>query len=429
MDDIYDIAVAGAGFSGLMVVANMMRGKGKKPRIFWADPESDWGFGLAYSTYESCHLLNVRADRMGAWADGIDDFWRWLQKHYPGEYSAESFVPRMIYGDYLGTIREKVDKVPLEQARIDKAKREGDAWRLNLGKRTVYAKHLVIATGNPPIASLGWPETEKHVENFWRWRLDGGSAQFLNAGSTIVIAGMGLTAADAVLSLLQDGYKGKIICVSPHGHWPEVHDAVKPYDAAAMVERMRVSPTALDYLRILRAHATEQNWCDVIDSLRPHTVALWQALPDGEKGRFMRHLWSRWNIHRHRMAPEIRTRIEGSGQVETLAGRIVKTADDGTVAIRMRGGKQILDIKAALVLNCTGPSYRRMVDENPLLRSLKEQGCIKAGPLGLGIATPDGGGVHAIGTVLLGERLETTAVPDLRGQAAELAKQLITYNC
>ncbi len=424
MDDIYDIAVAGAGFSGLMVVANLMRGKGPKPRIFWADPESDWGFGLAYSTYESCHLLNVRADRMGAWADGIDDFWRWLQKHYPGGYTADSFVPRMIYGDYLGTIREKFDKVPLEQARIDKAKREDDVWRLTLGKRMVHARHLVIATGNPSIASLGWPETEKYVANFWRWRLDGGSAQFLDANSTIVIAGMGLTAADAVLSVLQDGYKGKIICVSPHGHWPEVHDAVKPYDPAAMVEAMQSSPKALHYLRILRAYADETNWRGVIDSLRPHTVVLWQALPDNEKTRFMRHLWSRWNIHRHRMAPEIKARIEGGGQVEALAGRIVKAEDDGTMTIRLRGEAQGTDIKAGLVLNCTGPSYRRMVDENPLLRSLKEQGYVIAGPLGLGIATPDVTGLHAVGTVLLGERFETTAAPDLRGQAFDLSEKI-----
>lgn len=420
MDDIYDIAVAGAGFSGLMVVANLMRRKGPKPRIFWADPESDWGFGLAYSTYESCHLLNVRADRMGAWADGIDDFWRWLQKHYPGEYAADSFVPRMIYGDYLGTIRETFDKVPLEQARIDKAKREGDVWRLTLGKRTVYTRHLVIATGNPPIASLGWPETEKYVANFWRWRLDGGSAQFLDANSTIVIAGMGLTAADAVLSVLQDGYKGKIICVSPHGHWPEVHDAVTTYDAAAMVEAMRSLPAALHYMRILRAHANRDNWRSVIDSLRPHTVALWQALPEIEKARFMRHLWSRWNIQRHRMAPEIKTRIEGSGQVEIIAGRIMKAAENGTVTIKKRGAKVTKDIKATLVLNCTGPSYRRMVDENPLLRSLKEQAYLKPGPLGLGVATPDVPGLYAVGTVLLGERLETTAVPDLRGQVIKI---------
>jgi uncharacterized NAD(P)/FAD-binding protein YdhS len=418
MDDIYDIAVAGAGFSGLMVVANIMRGKGPKPRIFWADPESDWGFGLAYSTYESCHLLNVRADRMGAWADGIDDFWRWLQKHHRDAFEAHDFVPRMIYGDYLATIREAFDKVPLEQARIDKAKREGDVWRLNIGKRQVYAKHLVIATGNPPIASLGWPDNPIYIANFWRWRLDGGSAQFVPEDGTIVIAGMGLTAADAVLSVLQDGFKGRIVCVSPHGHWPEVHHMVAPYaQSAALVEQLNTKATALHYLRVLRDHATDKNWRDVVDSLRPHTLALWQALPDTEKARFMRHLWSRWNIHRHRMAPQIRERMTESKQIELIAGRIVETAENGSVKIRLRGGAGVKEVKAALVVNCTGPSYRRMVDENPLLRSLKEQGYVKAGPLGLGIATPDGPGLSAIGTVLLGERFETTAVPDLRGQA------------
>jgi uncharacterized NAD(P)/FAD-binding protein YdhS len=125
------------------------------------------------------------------------------------------------------------------------------------------------------------------------------------------------------------------------------------------------------------------------------------------------------------MAPEIAKTIQASGQVEIIAGRIVEAKEGGTVVIRPRGEKTTREIKAVKVLNCTGPSYRKMLDQNPLLSSLKGGGYIKPGPLGLGIAAPDPEtGLYAIGTLLLGEMLETTAVPELRAQAAEIAKAL-----
>ena len=426
MTENYDIAVAGAGFSGLMVVANLMRRSGPKPRILWCDPESGWGFGLAYSTYEDHHLLNVRADKMGAFADGIDDFWRWLQKNHPGVYQADDFVPRMVYGAYLDEIRDRFAAVTLVPEKIKAVRRVEGQWLLDVGKpvTVVTATKLVIATGNPPIAGMGWPRTEPYVTNFWRWRLDGGSGQMLPADGTIIIVGAGLTAADAMLSLLADGYRGRIICVSPHGRMPEIHMPVSVYpQAETLIAALRANPAARAYLRIVRDHAGKGDWRAVIDALRVATPDLWRMLNDREKGRAMRHLWSRWNVRRHRMAPQIRDRLDESGQVEMLAGRLIETRDDGHVTISLRhGGVRV--VQATKILNCTGPSYRKLVDDNPLLNSLKTQGFINPGPLGLGIATPDTENLYAIGTPLLGERLETTAVPELRSQAAEIARQL-----
>jgi uncharacterized NAD(P)/FAD-binding protein YdhS len=52
---------------------------------------------------------------------------------------------------------------------------------------------------------------------------------------------------------------------------------------------------------------------------------LWQRLPQAERQRFLRHLRAYWEVHRHRMAPEIAARIgdlRQSGQLETRAGTI-----------------------------------------------------------------------------------------------------------
>ena len=426
MNRNFDIAVVGAGFSGLMVVANLMRRAPKRTRIFWTDPGIGWGHGLAYSTHEECHLLNVRADRMGAFADGIDDFWRWLQKTHRGRFQAQDFVPRRIYGAYLADIRDRFSAVPMQTTKVKGAKIQGGRWVLKTGGEEIDAAHLVLATGNPPIAALGWPRTEIFVDDFWAWRFEGQTAGRCAADDLVVIAGAGLTAADAILSLLSDGYRGRILCVSPHGHMPAVHEPVAGYDGKNdLLAGLRSRPTALNYLRQLRLHTGAAPWRDVIDSLRQATPDLWRRLDEREKARFMRHLWSRWNVHRHRMAPSIAQTIAGSGRVEIMAGRIVAAEDDGGLTIRPRVGGPDRRVKAIRVLNCTGPSYRRMVSENPLLRNLRQQELVTPGPLGLGIATPDAANFHAIGTLLLGERFETTAVPDLRGQAAEIAQTIL----
>jgi fatty acid desaturase len=60
------------------------------------------------------------------------------------------------------------------------------------------------------------------------------------------------------------------------------------------------------------------------DGLRPHLPALWNRLPPEEKSRFLRHVRPYWDVHRHRMAPEIARRIadlQQSGHLSILAGR------------------------------------------------------------------------------------------------------------
>ena len=43
----------------------------------------------------------------------------------------------------------------------------------------------------------------------------------------------------------------------------------------------------------------------MIDSLRPVTQEIWQSFPMEERKRLLRHVRSYWEVHRHRIAPEI----------------------------------------------------------------------------------------------------------------------------
>ena len=47
------------------------------------------------------------------------------------------------------------------------------------------------------------------------------------------------------------------------------------------------------------------DWRSVIDALRPHTQRLWRSMSLVQRRRFLRHARPYWDLHRHRMAPEI----------------------------------------------------------------------------------------------------------------------------
>ncbi len=102
--------------------------------------------------------------------------------------------------------------------------------------------------------------------------------------------------------------------------------------------------------------------------------------------------------------------------------------------IRLRGGRSAQLGPVEWVINCSGPdSHTRAVQ--PLLRQLLASGEVAADDLQLGLlASPDGRlldiagkpcrGLLAIGPLLKGTLWETTAVPELRMQAAALAQRI-----
>ena len=55
------------------------------------------------------------------------------------------------------------------------------------------------------------------------------------------------------------------------------------------------------------------------------TQELWLSLPPAERARFLRHVRPWWDVHRHRLAPEIARRVElllRLGRLTVGAGRV-----------------------------------------------------------------------------------------------------------
>ena len=76
----------------------------------------------------------------------------------------------------------------------------------------------------------------------------------------------------------------------------------------------------------------------------------------------MRHLAPRWDVHRHRVAPQIDDLLQARdaiGRLVVVAGRIVSLAErNGTIemSFRRRGAPEAETLLVHRVINCTGPA-------------------------------------------------------------------------
>ena len=429
-----DIAIIGAGYSGAML-ASILGEQGRSVALI--DPTTHVPRGAAYSTRWPEHLLNVPAIKMGAHADTPEGFTIWLSTAQGAAVAAshgittpisgDAFLPRALYGDYLTAITApglaKVTRITQSAKHIT---REGKQYRIGFVQgAAILAKKLVLATGNG-FAS----EVLSHPSYFGKpWRCNFDKLANAPEGAPIIILGSGLTAVDTLVSLLSRSVTTPILVLSRHGAFPAVHDAT-PLTTAAIFDPTSVAGKELSQqMRIVRrfiaAHvASGQNWQSAMDGLRPHTNALWQCLSDAQKQRFFRHLFTHWNRARHRMAPSLGPVIAG-GRYEVRRASVQAVAAH---SVTLAGGETL---SASTIFDCRGPRYG--IRTNPLFSTLFDANILRPHHTGLGlqsygdaglISTPGAPPIHAIGPLLLGEQLETTAVPELRAQIKALAAAL-----
>ncbi len=423
------VAIIGGGFSGTVAAAELARrgvpcvlieGGGKLAR------------GAAYSTTEAAHLLNVPAHNMSAFADDPDHFLRRFEA-IGGERGG--FAQRRFYGAYLDDILGEVEATGLVTTVAGEAvsaDRDGAGWRIALrdGSR-LAARSLVLAMGNEApggIALLSGLGTG-YVANPWGTAAREAVRAAAESGAAVLIVGTGLTMVDMVLSLDEAGFAGRIVALSRRGLSPRAHAPAEPAPVS-LDDVPHGSTRAL--LRWLRSRSARVGWRAAIDSLRPHSHALWASLPLDEQRRFLRHARPWWDVHRHRIAPEVAARVAGlvaEGRLEILAGRVIAAKEDGgciAVELARRYGATRTE-RFGTVINCTGPLHSMSRTANPLLRSLLDSGAARADALDIGLEMDGDARVAgserlwAMSTLTKGRYWEITAVPDIRAQAARIA--------
>jgi uncharacterized NAD(P)/FAD-binding protein YdhS len=455
------IAIIGAGLSGTLVAANLLRMATAPLRIVLIERRGQVGQGVAYGTICPDHLLNVPAGRMGAWPDRPEHFLDWLRAHQgepgiPGRVSAEDFLPRGLYGVYLGRVLVEaraaasvaVEFVEIEGEVVDIEEREGGGGVLKFAdEKTLGADLVVFAVGNLPgeypiPRPLPVYRSKRYVHIPW----SGDALEGIGAQDEVLLVGQGLTAVDLIVQLDRAGHRGTIHALSRHGHRLTAHQPVT--QAYAPFLRREAAPTTIRALvrrvreEIEYAGIKGIDWRAVIDGLRPYSPAIWQSLSWEERARFMRHVRPFWEIHRHRLAPATAAVIErlvAEGRLKFYAGRLQVLEADATgvhALFRRRRSIQHVGLRVAKVINCTGPRTDYSKYQHPLFIHLLARGLIDHDPLALGInALPSGevlryrggptGWLFTLGAPMKGQLWETTAAPEIRGAAQQLAKALL----
>lgn len=451
------IAIIGAGFCGLMTAVNLIKQSTTPIIIYLVENRKEFGKGVAYSTQNDLHLLNVPCIKMSAFSDAPEHFYQWLQKSQ--EITGinpvhDDFVPRKVYGLYLQSIFNEYKKIALEKGiELIEINHEAinilnfeNAYKITFkNTQEIIADKILLATGNflPRDITINTPEfyqDEAYFKNPW------GEYIFnnYNPGKSILIIGSGLTMVDIVLSFYQKNHKGKIYVISPHGYIPQVHKKSTIYPA--FFNNDNLPKTAIEAFKIVKSEikkAKSENidWRSVVDSIRPFTQKIWLEFSIFEKQQFMKHLRHKWGVMRHRMPPvvaDIFYKMLESQQIEIFAGKIIELVKNNNITVKFKNRKtnEIQQLNVNKVINCTGPEADINKIENQLIQNLIKSGLIKADIMNLGIDATINGNVinnhnevernfYTIGTNLKGLLWESTAVPELRVQADNIATELL----
>ncbi|UYN90709.1 MAG: FAD/NAD(P)-binding protein [Anaerolineales bacterium] len=436
------ITIIGGGASGTLLAVQLARQASAPLKIHLIEQHGPAGRGVAYDTTTPAHRLNVPANKMGAYPDHPGHFHEWLVQN-GHDFATDAFVPRQLYSQYLQDQLQAAQETPgvqivlIHDEALEIEVQPGRAEVALASGRVLTSDAVVLAFGNflPPQPGFLSPQAAaapKYFANPWQPDL----AASLAADDRVLVIGMGLTAVDTLLSLQGQQHRGPLYAISTHGWWPAVHQLGHIYpDFAAELAGLNSLPTMLRVLRRhLNAAATQgSNWRAVIDALRPNTQALWHQLPPAEKRRFMRHLRRLWDVSRHRMPQECAAALDtmhASRQLHSLRGRITAVEFNGeefSVTFRSPHGEQALQVDA--IVNCMGSesNYARLPSR--LVQNLLARQLIKPDALSQGLeAGPDGllgPRLYTLGTALKGMLWESTAMPEIRAQAQQLAAQLL----
>jgi uncharacterized NAD(P)/FAD-binding protein YdhS len=425
------VAIAGGGASGTILAAQLAR-RGISSALI--DGSGRAGKGVAYSTTEPAHLLNVRAEGMSAWAGEPDHFARRFECE-GGE--RRGFAQRRLFGRYLAEILDEAIAsgcVAVEHASAAGAERSERGWHVTLDNgSSILADALALAIGNqepePLRAFAGCGG--RFIANPWGGDARAAVADLVLTGDDALLVGTGLTMVDLVLSLEASGHRGGILALSRRGQAPRAHADFEP----APVNSDQVPSGDLRAMwRWLRRRSAEFGWRAAIDSLRPHSHALWQSLDPRQQERFLRHARPWWDVHRHRIAPEVAATIQrlvAEGRLEIAAGRIIAASEGNgeiEVQLRRRGRAASERRQFAYAFNCTGPLHSIGRTRDPLLRSLLDSDAARPDHLGIGLevhgSSRAGERLWALGPLTKGRYWEIIAVPDIREQAATVADDI-----
>ncbi len=461
------VAVIGGGFCGAFFAAQLAAYSTTPLAISVIEPRPRLGGGVAYSSEDPAHRVNVPASRMTLFPERPNDFDDWVRQGDALDDDPEAiwqggaaFPRRAAFGRYVAELIASRQKTRLQapithiRGRAIAVRRQGRAFRLTLqDDRELGVDIIVLATSHPPpgvpsqIANALGGDTRLIADP---WAPD--ALTEIPRDAKVTVIGTGLTMADVVASLDRRGHKGQITVFSRRGQLSRGHALLPPPVPFERFKTLALPVTALGLLQEVRRQveaASAWPWQSVFDDLRANGQSIWQRLDIAEQRRFLRHLRVYWDTHRYRIAPQAeavlqRKRQDGSLHVLAATLRDVEPGPEHiTLAVQPRhqARDRLVKINAERVVLTTGPDHGAATARNPVLASMAAQGLITSDPLGLGLAvdaksqaigtngssTPD---VFVVGPLARGRFGELMGLPQVAEHpdavAAHLAKWAAT---
>ena len=391
------VAVVGAGAAGTLTAVRLLREALEPVHVLLVDPDLTTGRGVAYSTPDTRHLLNVPASGMSAYAEEPDHLVRWLRGSVAPDAQPHDFVPRAWYGAYLATLLARaaedaggrLTRVHDRVTRIEQC--EGGLLLGTASGDPIEAEAVVLAVGTRPAATWA-PDELRESPRFVADPWAPAALADLPEGDVLLV-GTGLTMVDVAITADRPGRV--LHAASRHGVLPRTHrlPTTPPADPPLGLVHCTDLPSLRRMIEEHVADTVEEtgDWRAAIDGLRGVTTAIWQRLPDADKRTFLAEDARTWDAHRHRMPPVTRARLDAvadAGRLVQHVGSVAEVTEttDG-LAVRLTDGTTL---RVGSVVNCTGPLW-------------------------------------TLGSLRRGDLWESTAMPEIRVQAAEVARAVLAH--
>jgi len=446
------VGIIGAGASGTITAARILELCGPEVEVALLDPSKDPGPGFPYRTRNPDHLLNVSADKMSALDDDSDHFLRWARAR-DRSIGPDSYVSRGVYGEYLrnlirdSTLKSRPGNRPLLgiQAEVRGIRREDRALILEAdGFPPLRCDEVVLAIGSlsgasPVKIGADLAASGRYIDEIWQ-------DEWLSAAEKddlVLIVGSGLTAVDVALSISRFRKGPRMLTLSRSALFPRGH-SVK----SRRIDSPKILPEgpigleeAITCFFSLESQAMSLggDWRDAMDALRRVTPDIWRRMPLADKRRFLDEFSRVWEVHRHRMAPEVSNRFARlleSGRLSPRRGHLTSLdLEADQVVAEIETDESLETITVDRVINCTGAGRDVTREGNPLVTDLLGSGLAREDDLCLGLdVTHDGRaigddgnpspGLSVVGPLRRGVEWEAIAIPEIRVQAGRIARRL-----
>ncbi|PIO41330.1 hypothetical protein B5P45_28465 [Phyllobacterium zundukense] len=237
------VAIIGGGFSGTAIAYHLAaQTRHSDIEIVVIEPRERLGDGLAYSSKDPAHRINVPAAKMTMVSAEPDHFTRWLATDAisAGDVLArttkgDEFPQRSVFGRYVHNHVEPflhTDSIRHERATALSITPGCERYSIVLtDDKNVDADIVVVATTHPlpsvPRAFLPLIGGPRFIADPYA----GDALQEIEQDHAVLVVGTGLTAADVIASLDKNGHRGAIVALSRHGYRSRGHatQAAEPF--------------------------------------------------------------------------------------------------------------------------------------------------------------------------------------------------------